>query len=77
MMTDDRVTSLIGKSPTRAEELGMRPLAAHCHKGLGSLYQKTGREKEARAELNEAVEMYRAMEMTFWLDRASSALSAQ
>ena len=52
----------------------MRPLAAHCHKGLGSLYQKTGREDEARAEITQAVEMYRAMEMTFWLKQAEEAL---
>src|SRR5262249_49568872 len=27
---------------TRADELGMRPLAAHCHLGLGKLYRRTG-----------------------------------
>ena len=26
-----------------AEELGMRPLQAHCHLGLGRLYPQTGR----------------------------------
>ena len=25
-----------------AEELGMRPLQAHCHRGLGTLYATTG-----------------------------------
>src|SRR5207249_4238916 len=34
-----------------AEELGMRPLQAHCHHGLGTLYLKTGRLELARAEL--------------------------
>jgi tetratricopeptide (TPR) repeat protein len=53
-----------------ADELGMRPLVAHCHLGLGALYQKLGRGDEARAELSTAAEMYRAMEMTFWLARA-------
>ena len=28
---------------TLAEELGMRPLQAHCHRGLGTLYAKIGR----------------------------------
>jgi tetratricopeptide (TPR) repeat protein len=28
---------------TLTEELGMRPLQAHCHYGLGTLYAKTGR----------------------------------
>ena len=27
---------------TLAEELGMRPLQAHCHRGLGTLYATTG-----------------------------------
>ena len=29
-----------------ANELGMRPLQAHCHRGLGMLYTKTGRRAE-------------------------------
>jgi class 3 adenylate cyclase/tetratricopeptide (TPR) repeat protein len=57
------------------EELGMRPLAAHCHLGLGTLYQKVGREEPARAELATAIEMYRAMEMTCWLAKAEAALA--
>ena len=28
---------------TLADELGMRPLVAHCHLGLGALYARTGR----------------------------------
>src|SRR5262249_14355217 len=30
-----------------AEELGMRPLQAHCHHGLGRLYHQTGRAEQA------------------------------
>jgi tetratricopeptide (TPR) repeat protein len=58
-----------------AEELGMRPLQAHCHRGLGTLYAKTGRQEQARAELSAAIEMYRAMDMTFWLPQAQAALA--
>src|SRR5262249_47863691 len=58
-----------------AEELGMRPLAAHCHLGLGTLYQRVGREEQARAELTTAAEMYRAMEMPFWLAKAEAAFA--
>ena len=58
-----------------AEELGMRPLAAHCHLGLGTLYQRAGRDEQAQAELTTAVKMYRAMKMTFWLERAEEALA--
>ncbi|MBI4391056.1 MAG: AAA family ATPase [candidate division NC10 bacterium] len=58
-----------------AEELGMRPLLAHCHLGLGALYRKLGRLEQARAELSTAVKLFRSMEMTFWLPRAESELA--
>jgi tetratricopeptide (TPR) repeat protein len=57
-----------------AEALGMRPLQAHCHRGLGTLYGKAGRRKQARAALSMAIELYRAMDMTFWLPQAEAAL---
>jgi class 3 adenylate cyclase/tetratricopeptide (TPR) repeat protein len=58
-----------------AEELSMRPLVAHCHHGLGTLYAKFGQREQARAELYTAIELYRAMEMTFWLPQAEAALA--
>ena len=58
-----------------AEELGMRPLMAHCHLGLGKLYAQIGHRAEARAALSAAIELYRAMEMTFWLPQAEAALA--
>ncbi len=58
-----------------AEELGMRPLAAHCRAGLGRLYQRTGQEEDAKRELARAVEMYRAMGMDFFLRQAEEALA--
>ena len=60
---------------TLAEALGMRPLQAHCHRGLGTLYAKTGQQEQARVELSMALEMYRAMEMTFWLPQTEAALA--
>jgi class 3 adenylate cyclase/tetratricopeptide (TPR) repeat protein len=60
---------------TLADELGMRPLVAHCHLGLGKLYLKTGWREQARAELSAAIELYRAMDMTFWLPQAEAALA--
>jgi hypothetical protein len=53
----------------------MRPLQAHCHHGLGTLYAKLGRQEPARAELDAAIESYRAMVMTFWLPQAEAALA--
>jgi len=58
-----------------AEELGMRPLQAHCHRGLGTLYAATGQREQARAALTTAVEMYQSMEMTFWLPQTEMALA--
>jgi tetratricopeptide (TPR) repeat protein len=60
---------------TLAEELGMRPLMAHCYYGLGRLYAQTGRAEQARAALTTAVDLYRAMEMTFWLPQAEAGLA--
>ena len=58
-----------------AEELGMRPLQAHCHLGLGTLYVQTGRPEPARVALTTAIGLYHAMDMTFWLPQAESALA--
>jgi tetratricopeptide (TPR) repeat protein len=58
-----------------AEELGMRPLMAHCHRGLGRLYCQTGRGTQARAALATAIALYRDMEMTFWLPQAEASLA--
>ena len=58
-----------------ADELGMRPLLAHCHHALGTLYAKLGQWEQARAELSAAIELYHAMEMTFWLPEVEAALA--
>jgi tetratricopeptide (TPR) repeat protein len=58
-----------------ADELGMRPLLAHCHLGLGALYRQMGRLEEARAECSTAIDLFRALEMTLWLPRAEAALA--
>jgi tetratricopeptide (TPR) repeat protein len=60
---------------TLADELGMRPLQTHCHRGLGTLYAMTGQREQAHAELSTAIEMYRDMEMIFWLPQTEAALA--
>jgi tetratricopeptide (TPR) repeat protein len=57
-----------------ADELGMRPLSAHCHLGLGKLYRRTGKPERAREHLATATTMYREMGMTYWLERAEAEL---
>jgi Flp pilus assembly protein TadD len=70
----DKAEAAYRQALALAEALGMRPLQAHCHRGLGMLYVATGRQKQARAELSMAMEMYRGMEMTFWLPETEAAL---
>jgi tetratricopeptide (TPR) repeat protein len=60
---------------TRAEELGMRPLVAHCHFGLGTLYRRTGKHEPAREHLTTATTMYREMGMGFYLAQAETQLN--
>jgi hypothetical protein len=52
----------------------MRPLQAHCHLGLGTLYARIGQRQQAHAELTTAIALYRAMDMIFWLPQAEAAL---
>jgi tetratricopeptide (TPR) repeat protein len=58
-----------------ADELGVRPLQAHCHRGLGMLYRENGRPAQARTELVAALTLYRAMEMNFWLPETEAVLA--
>jgi hypothetical protein len=53
----------------------MRPLHAHCHRGLGTLYAATGQREPARTALSAAIEMYTSMEMIFWLPQTEAALA--
>ena len=50
-----------------AIELGMRPLAAHCHAGLARRHAAAGEPDRAREHLTAAIGLYRAMAMRFWL----------
>ena len=57
-----------------ADELGMRPLVAHCHLGLGKLYRRTGDRVKADKHLTTAATMYREVDMRFWLEKADAEL---
>jgi hypothetical protein len=54
----------------------MRPLQAHCYYGLGRLYSQAGQVEQAYTELSMAIQMYRDMEMMFWLPKAEATLTA-
>jgi class 3 adenylate cyclase/tetratricopeptide (TPR) repeat protein len=57
-----------------AEKLEMRPLAGHCHFGLGRLFCGTDDHGKAQEHLATAARMYREMDMGFWLEKAEAAL---
>ncbi len=59
-----------------ADELGMRPLVAHCHRGLGHVYQRTENPKKADEQLSRAVRLFRQMDMRYWLKKAEQESSA-
>ena len=52
----------------------MRPLVAHCHFGLGRLFRRAGKPKDAQEQLATATTMYRDMDMRFWLEQAEVEL---
>jgi tetratricopeptide (TPR) repeat protein len=58
-----------------AEELGMRPLVAHCHVALGKLYRRTGKQHQAKEHLITATSMMREMQMGLWLEKAETELN--
>jgi tetratricopeptide (TPR) repeat protein len=68
-------TAAYQQAITLADELGMRPLQAHCHRGLGLLYAKTNQAEQTRTALTTAIDLYRAMNMTFWLPETEAALA--
>jgi hypothetical protein len=61
---------LLGQALALATELGMRPLVAHCHLGLGKLYRRSGDGAKAEEHLATARAMYREMDMAFYLAQA-------
>jgi hypothetical protein len=52
----------------------MRPLAAHCHFGLGKLHHRTGDREQAEEHLTTAKAMYSEMGMTYCLDQAAAEM---
>jgi len=56
-----------------AKELGMAPLQARCHLGLGGVHQRMGQAEDARRELAHAVTMLEAMQMRYWLQRRENS----
>ena len=57
-----------------AEALGMRPLIAHLHLGLGKLYRRTRQYQKAEEQTATATTMFRELGMPYWLEQAERTL---
>jgi hypothetical protein len=57
-----------------ATELGMRPLVAHCHLGLGKLDHRPEKRQTAQEHFATATAMYREMDMQLWLQKAEAEM---
>jgi tetratricopeptide (TPR) repeat protein len=64
------------KALALASERGMRPLVAHCHFGLGTLYRRTGKQQQARDHVTTAATLYREMDMRFYFERGEAELGS-
>jgi len=62
-------------SLTLARQIGMRPLIAHLHAGLGTLYGRAGNREVAAEQVGIAATMYRELGMSGWLERLEQARS--
>ena len=71
----ERAAATYREALALAEALGMRPLQVYCQRGLGMLYAMTGQPQQARAALAAAIDLYRDMDMTFWLPQSQETLA--
>jgi hypothetical protein len=72
---DDSAEQRFDEAMNLAVSLGMRPLVAHCHLGLGTLYRRTDKREQAHGHLATAMTMYREMGMTYWLEKAEAEMT--
>jgi class 3 adenylate cyclase/tetratricopeptide (TPR) repeat protein len=57
-----------------AEELGMRPLVARTHMGLGRLHRQAGERQQAEEHLACAISLLSDLDMRYWFKRAAAEL---
>ena len=72
----DKAAAYYAQSLSLAEELGMRPLVARNHLGLGRLYRQAGDRERAEEHLATSSTMLSQLDMRFWLKRAAEELMA-
>jgi class 3 adenylate cyclase/tetratricopeptide (TPR) repeat protein len=62
------------KAVALASELGMAPLLAHCHFGLGKAHGCASRNQQSREHLVVAANLYRTLDMPTWLRDVETTL---
>ncbi|HSR10898.1 MAG TPA: hypothetical protein VLS90_05600, partial [Thermodesulfobacteriota bacterium] len=63
------------RSMALGQEMGMSPLVAHCHMGLGKLYSQKGERRRLQEHFTEAATLFRKMDMGFWAVEAERWLA--
>jgi len=71
-----KASGYYAQSLALAEELGMRPLIARNHLGMGRLYRQDGDRAHAEEHLATASTMLSELDMRFWFKRAAEELMA-
>jgi hypothetical protein len=69
-----RAEDLYRAAMQRAEALGMRPLIARSHLGLGVLYRRAQKHHDAKPHLAAAASLFRDMGMRFWPESVEAEL---
>src|SRR6266436_2567771 len=57
-----------------SRELGIRPVVAHCHLGLGKLYRRDSKQQDAQQQPTTATTMFRQMDMRLWPGAGGGAI---
>jgi tetratricopeptide (TPR) repeat protein len=71
----DRAEGHYRQALSLCQDLGMRPLAAHCRMGIGSVHAARGSIAMARSEIAAAIDQFRDLSMTLWQSRAQAVLN--
>ena len=71
---DETAQGHFEEARTLAETLGMRPLVAHCHYGLGRLHRQEGRRREADEQVKTAATMYHDLGMRRWHEQINAVM---
>jgi class 3 adenylate cyclase/tetratricopeptide (TPR) repeat protein len=72
----DEARRCLEEALTRAQDLGMRPLLARAHLGLGELDRASG-SSPAEEHLTRAIKLFYEMDMRYWVEQAWAGLSAR